>query len=231
MSWDGIKKGLTGVGILMAEISAFLNTAKFSKKAVSNAIGTLILSSAMKILASVCQDFASMDWEKMGKGLAGVGGILAEFSLFANSMQNTDKLIKIGAMMTIIGLSLRILEKSMITFSKMNWDELSRGLVGMSAALLSVSIMARLMPQQGLIDISIVLPSVASALVIMAKAMKKIGSMSWEELARSIVGIGSSLTFLVAAMHLMQNSIGSAMAMLVASTELLILSNALKVAG
>ena len=56
LEWNGLVKGLTGVGVLLAEVSLFMNTAKFSGKSLTTAAGIVILASAIKILASACKD-------------------------------------------------------------------------------------------------------------------------------------------------------------------------------
>ena len=88
LSWSELAKGLTGVGVLMAEIALFLNTAKFSGKAVSTATGILVLSAAIKVLASACKDFGSMQWSEIGKGLTSIGILLTEIAAFTNLTGN-----------------------------------------------------------------------------------------------------------------------------------------------
>lgn len=70
LEWDGLAKGLTGVGVLLAEVSLFMNTAKFSGKSLTTAAGIVILASAIKILASACKDLGSLDFGQLVKGLA-----------------------------------------------------------------------------------------------------------------------------------------------------------------
>lgn len=62
LDWEELAKGLVGVGVLLAEVSLFMNTAKFSGQSVTTATGIVILSGAIKILASACEDFAQMNW-------------------------------------------------------------------------------------------------------------------------------------------------------------------------
>ena len=70
LQWDELGRGLTGVGVLFAEIAVFLRVAKFNGKIISTATGIVILSAAMKVLASACKDFGQMEWSEIGKGLA-----------------------------------------------------------------------------------------------------------------------------------------------------------------
>ena len=61
LDFAGLTKGLIGVGALLAEVSLFMNTAKFSGRAISTATGMLVLAGAMKIFASACEDFGQMN--------------------------------------------------------------------------------------------------------------------------------------------------------------------------
>lgn len=99
LSWSELAKGLTGVGVLMAEIALFLNTAKFSGKAVSTATGILVLSAAIKVLASACKDFGSMQWSEIGKGLTSIGILLTEIAAFTRVMSNYASFLRLISLM------------------------------------------------------------------------------------------------------------------------------------
>ena len=87
---------LTGVGVLFAEIAVFLRVAKFNGKMISTATGIVILAAAMKVLASACKDFGQMEWSEIGKGLAGIGGLLAELAAFTNLAGNAKHVMSTG---------------------------------------------------------------------------------------------------------------------------------------
>ena len=82
LEWGQLAKGLTGVGVLLAEVSLFLNTAKFSGKSISTSTGIVILSAAIKVLASACKDFGQMNWGEIAKGLTSIGALLLEVAAF-----------------------------------------------------------------------------------------------------------------------------------------------------
>lgn len=78
----GLAKGLIGVGVLLAEVSLFMNAAKFSGRSVVTASGVLVLAGAMKVLASACKDFAQMGVGELVKGLSAIGAVLLEITAF-----------------------------------------------------------------------------------------------------------------------------------------------------
>ena len=105
LQWDELAKGLVGVGVLLAEVSLFMRTAKFSGKSVATATGIVILSAAIKILASACKDFGEMKWEEIGKGLAAIAGLLTEVTLFTKLTGNAKHVISTGIALIAIGAS------------------------------------------------------------------------------------------------------------------------------
>ena len=132
LSWGELCKGLTGVGVLMAEIALFLNTAKFSGKAVSTATGILVLSAAIKVLASACKDFGSMQWSEIGKGLTSIGILLAEIAAFTNLTGNTKHVVSTGVALIAISSAMKIMASAVGDFGSMQWDEIGKGLTAMA---------------------------------------------------------------------------------------------------
>lgn len=147
LSWEDLAKGLVGVGVLMAEISLFLNTAKFSGKSITTATGIVILAAAIKILASACEDFGQMEWGEIGKGLAAIGALLAEVALFTNLTGNAKHVISTGVALIAIGAAMKIFASAVQDMSNLTWEELAKGLAGMAGALLAVTAAVNFMPK------------------------------------------------------------------------------------
>ena len=230
LSWDELTKGLVGVGVLLASISIFLNTAKFSGRSISTATGIVILSAAMKILASACKDFGSMSWTEIGKGLASVAGLLAAITLFTNLTGNAKHVISTGISLVTIAAAMKIFASAVKDFSGMSWDEIGRGLTGMAGALLAVTIAVNLMPKN-MILIGTGLVVMASALLIIANALNNFGGMSWDEISRGLTGLGGSIGILAIGLNAMRGTLGGSAALLIAATSLAILTPVLKALG
>lgn len=86
MQWSEIGKGLTSIGILLTEIAAFTNLTGNAKHVVSTGVALIAIAGAMKIMASAVQDFGSMQWDEIGRGLTVMAGALAEITLAVNLM-------------------------------------------------------------------------------------------------------------------------------------------------
>lgn len=230
LDWEGLAKGLVGVGVLLAEVSLFMNTAKFSGQSVTTATGIVILSGAIKILASACEDFAQMNWGEIGRGLTSIGIVLAEIVAFTRLTGNAQHVIATSAALIGIGAAMKILAAAVKDFSAMNWSELAVGLVGMAGALATVTMAVNFMPKN-MIAIGTGLIAVSTALLIMASALENMGGMEWNEIAKGLVALGGSLGIMAVGLRAMTGTLSGSAAMLVAASALAILTPVLSILG
>ena len=230
LQWDELGRGLTGVGVLFAEIAVFLRVAKFNEKMISTATGIVILSAAMKVLASACKDFGQMEWSEIGKGLAGIGGLLAELAVFTNLAGNAKHVMSTGVALIAIGAAMKIFASAVKDFGQLQWDEIGRGLTAMGGALAEVAIAVNLMPKN-MIGIGTGLVIVGGALEIIANCMSKFGGMQWEEIGRGLTVMGGALAELAISLNFMKGTLGGSAALLVASGALAVLAPVLSILG
>lgn len=230
LSWEQMAKGLVGVGALLAEVDIFLNTAKFSGKAMTTATGIVILSAALKILGSVCKDFGQMAWSEIGKGLAGIGAFLLEVAAFTKLTGNAKHVISSGLALIEIAAAMKIFASATSDFSKFSWEQIAKGLVAMGGALAEVAIATKLMPKN-MVGIGTGLVIVAASMEIMANVLGKMGGFSWEQIAKGLVTMGVALVELAVGLNFMKGTLGGSAAMLVAASALAVLTPVLSILG
>lgn len=230
LQWYELGRGLTGVGVLFGEIAVFLRVAKFNGKMISTATGIVILAAAMKVLASACKDFGQMEWSEIGKGLAGIGGLLAELAVFTNLAGNAKHAMSTGVALIAIGAAMKIFASAVKDFGQLQWDEIGRGLTAMGGALAEVAIAVKLMPKN-MIGIGTGLVIVGGALEIIANCMSKFGGMQWEEIGRGLTVMGGALAELAISLNFMKGTLGGSAALLVASGALAVLAPVLSILG
>lgn len=219
LSWKQIAKGLTAVGVLMAEIAAFLNLAKFSLKTTTTATGIVILAAAMKVLASSCKDFGQLSVKQIEKGLGSIGALLAEIAVFTNLTGKAKHVISTGAALVLIGTSMKMFASAVSDFGSMNWESIGRGLTAMGGALAEVAASVNLMPK-GLIFIGSGLLVVGAALKVLADALSNFGSMQWESIGKGLTVLGGALAELSIALNLMKGTLSGSASLLVAVSAL-----------
>lgn len=230
LEWNGLAKGLTGVGVLLAEVSLFMNTAKFSGKSLTTAAGIVILASAIKILASACKDLGSLDFGQLVKGLGSIGVLLAEITVFTKLTGDAKGLVSTGIAMIGIGAAMKIFASAMGDFGNLDWDQIAKGLVAMGGALAEVAIAMKVMPKNT-ISVGVGLIAVGAALEIVANALGKMGGMTWEEIAKGLVTMGGALAELAIGLNVMNGTLPGSAAMLVAAGALAILTPVLLALG
>lgn len=226
----GLAKGLIGVGVLLAEVSLFMNAAKFSGRSVVTASGVLVLAGAMKVLASACKDFAQMGVGELVKGLSAIGAVLLEITAFTKLAGSAKGLITTGAAMIEIGAAMKIFASAMADFGRMSLAEIGKGLLAMGGALAEVAVAMRFMPRN-MVTMGAGLIAVGAALNIIADAMRSMGGMSWEAVAKSLVTMGGALAELAVGLNFMNGTLGGSAAMLVAAAALAVLTPVLVTLG
>ena len=230
MDWSQLAKGLIGVGVLLAEISLFLRTAKFSGKSIATATGIVILSAAIKTLASACKVFGEMKWEDIGKGLVSIGALLAEIAAFTKLTGNAQNVISTGVALIAIAAAMKILALAVKDFSTMQWDDIARGLTAMAGALAAITVAVKFMPNN-MAGIGAGLVIVATALVILSTTLEKMGNQSWEQVSIGLITLGGAMAILAIGLNAMTGTIAGSGALLVAASALLVLTPVLSILG
>lgn len=230
LSWEELAKGLTGVGILLAEVSLFASLTKAKGNMLSAAAGVVLISAAIKILADACYDFGMMSWDEIGKGLSAVGGLLLEIAIFTNLTGHAKKVVATGVALIAISAAMKIFASAAKDMARMTWEEIGKGLAAMAGALAAITIALRLMPKN-LIAEGLGLIAISAALLIIASALDKMGGKSWEDIAKGLVSLGGAMAILATGLHAMNGTLGGAAALIAASIALGVLAPILAFLG
>ena len=190
MSWNEVIKGLISVGVLLASVSKFTNKTKFVVNSITTATGIVILASAIKVLASACEDFGSMSWNEIIKGLVSVGVLLASVSQFMNRAKFGVNSIPIAAGIMILAVAIKVLASAVGDFGSMSWEEIAKGLIALGGSIVILSVGLKAM--NGTLLGSAAMLVAASALLIMTTALSVFGAMSWESIAKGLVALAGA---------------------------------------
>ena len=201
MEWEQIGKGLSAMGGALAELA--IATGAVGKIAGVGAIfgggGLALAAQSLKPLAETLQDIGDMEWEEIGKGLTGMGGALTELGLITGILGKVSGAGGLlGAASLVISVqALKPLGDALDQIGSLDWETIGRGLVGMGAGLGELALISGLVGSitgvGGLVGAGTLVLGV-QALQPLADALEQIGSMSWEEIAKGLVGMGGALT-------------------------------------
>lgn len=214
-----ILNGILAIGLLMTEIGIFLNSAKLDGKMTGTAIGLVVLSSAMLILAKAVEDFGAMEWEQIGKGLAAIGGLLLMLGMFTDITSNAKHVVSTGAAMVLLGASMKIFASAMKDFGNMEWEQIGKGLLAMGGALVVVGIAMNLMPNN-MIAIGTGLVIVGAAMKVIASAMSDFIGMEWDQIVKGLITMGGALFVIALGLNMMTGTLAGSAALLIATAAL-----------
>jgi tape measure domain-containing protein len=230
LDWNGITKGLVGIGVIMAELVIFMKMSNFSKMGVSTGLGIIALAAGINMLATAVYAFSELKPEALAQGLLAVGAILVELIAFTKLVGNPKGLITTAIGIGILGSAMVIFAGAIGLMGNMPLDTIGKGLMTMAGALIIVAGALKIMPNNGIL-IGIGLLGISTALVILSGALKVMGGMSWEAIGKGLVLLAGSLTILAVAMSFMQTALPGAAALLVISAALAILAPTLIMLG
>lgn len=210
-----IALGLVGAGLLgfmhvvdkmASKMSSFKQgLGMFANGALLTGIAAsvLILAGAMKVVSSI-------DSEKLMNSLGVITALLGELLIVALTLSLTEAKIKTGALSLIeMSIAVKILGSAIAQIGNLSWEQIAKGLVGVTASLVGLAGAAIAMKGSGFGVGS------GTAILLMAVALKTLGStiseiatLSWGGIAKGVVAIGAALAELWVFMRIMQDTSG-----------------------
>ena len=227
LSWEELARGLTGVAVSMAAIAGAMHL--MPKNGMSKSTGLIALATAVLIMGKAVQHIGKLSWGELAKGLAGMAVSLAAM---AGAMQLMPKgVISKGIGLIAVATAIVILGKALKTIGSLSLEQLAKGLINMGVAIVGICTAMNLLPR-GMVSKTIGLIGVATALVIVSKALKTMGSMSWDQVAKGLVSMSVAIAGICVAMHLLpKGMVSKAIGLIGVATAIVIIGKALSNMG
>lgn len=231
MDWAALSRGLTGLGVLLAELVATVKLMGNPEGLISTSLGLNAFAKAINTLAKAVILLSGLSWSEMAKGLAGIAGLLTSLALFSKFAEANKLGVSAGLGIILLATGMKILASAMQDFSKFNWTEIGKGLAGMGGGLGLIAGALKLIPPASILSAAAVL-IVASSLGLIADAIGKMGNFSWGQIGKGLVTLAGALLLIAAALKLLPpTSILSAAAIFVAAAALGMIADALAKMG
>lgn len=190
MNAGELVKGLSSVGAVLLEITAFTKLTGNAQGLISTGLAMIEIGAAMKIFASAMADFGGMSLAEIGKGLLAMGGALAEVAVAMKAMPKN--LIATGAGLVTVGAALNVLAEALGKMGGMSWEAVAKSLVAMGGALAELAVGLNFM--NGTLAGSAAMLVAASALAVLTPVLFTLGSMSWEAIAKGLISVAGAFT-------------------------------------
>lgn len=222
----GLLAELSGVAILMGRLSV-------GGTVMSGASQLVLMAVAVDIIASAVKKLAKLDEGKLLLGVTSIEIILTSLWMIVGRLGKADTSGMEGIAAGLIGfaIAVRIIASAVKMIGKMKVEDVVLGIGAIFALIFGIykfatsSSFNKIGAQTGFALILI-----ATSLTIIAGAMRIMGSMNLEELARGLIGIGSALLAVVLfAKFVPKNLPVIAAGLLIASNAILVISAAFAV--
>ena len=228
---EKLQKALLAIGVAFGELLGAMKILEnigasggFLK--IPTIAGSMILLSiAILILTAAVRNLSSLSWEELGKGLAGVAGLMLILAAAVKPLSaNASGMIRAGAGILALSVALKVLASAVGDFGAMDWGTIGKGLGSVAGALLVIAATMRIMPKD-MVAQGAALILVGTALKIIASAVGDFGAMDWGTIGKGISGIAGALVGIAVAMRIMPKNI------IMTAAGLVVLSFALESIG
>lgn len=215
-SIDGaaLVKGIGAMGLVMAELMlCFKVLTKMGEDKIyaRSSLALISLSLSLLILGSAIKKIGSLNFGQMITGLIGLAGAMGVLTAAIHLLPDDGKTKKKTKGLITLSLSLLIMSVALKKIGSMKLTEIVKSLVTM---IVSLSVMTKTlskMDPERAIGKGITLLVLANSMIVLAGALKILGSMSWGEIGRGLTAMGGALAILVLAMNFLNSGNKSAM--------------------
>lgn len=231
----GALKFLVGGGVF-SKIQTIFDELTSTLKAMQlqiKAAALIKIAAAVAILTVSVVALSLIDSEKLASALA---GLTVMFAQLAGAMFLIEKIADskgfykmpfVTASMILLAGAVDLLAIAVTKMSRLDWNELARGLVGVTVVLGGLVAAANFIPTSAkLLGTSIGMIAIAGAVKILASAVGDFADMSWSEMIKGLAGVALSLGAIVLVSKALAANKGG---LLLDALEFLLLASAVKI--
>lgn len=192
---------------LVTNVSGIFDNLTGSMKTMQNTLraATLLqIATAIGVLTLSVVALSKIDVAGLTRALSAItvmfGQLFAMMLLFEKlaGLKGLIKMPLIAANMILLGIALRVLAGAVKELSELSWEELGVGLSGVAGLMATMVGAMHLMPNPaGLISTAAGLVILAVAIRLLADSVQELSGLSWEDMAKGLVGVGTLLGALV----------------------------------
>ena len=236
-SIDSVKlaKGIGAMSLVMTELmTCFKVLTKLSenkKILLRNSLALINLSLSLLILGAAIKTIGSLKFGQMITGLIGLAGAMAILMIAIKNLPDDGKTKKKTKGLITLSLSLLIMSVALKKIGSMDIISIIKGLATIFIYMEIVIKMLNKMNSEGAIRKSLSLLVLANSMIILAGALKILGSMNWGEIGRGLTAMAGSLGILTIVMNLLpkKGNIFKSIGLFGAVVSMIVLAGALKI--
>lgn len=177
------------------------------------------LAKALFVLASAMLIISLIDTDKMVSSMTAITALVAELMAVINfydafgktAIKDSVAIIAASTGLIQMSIAVLILASALKKLSGISWEDLAKGLSGVTGLIAILVAAAKIMNKEKLkmLKFGKQMILMSAAILILASACKKLSGLSWEELAKGVSGVLTFVGIFVAAAKIL-NSNGKA---------------------
>ena len=228
--------GVSVIGALMAELNVSLKSISGmdSKGVMKSAAAMILVAKAVNTLSKSVAMVGSLSFNQIVKGLGGVSVELYALSKAAQALSKTKVSLKSSAAVLALAEACKILSDAVEKIGSMNFKSIVKGVSGIGAVLTELVgatvILDKFSGGKGTLKGAAAVLILAQALSKIGPALSSVGSLSWEQIGKGLVGIGIALGEMTAVVAILSKTTGIDGG-ITSAAAILILAQALKPMG
>ena len=197
VSWEGLAKGVLGVGALIGILIGFIKAVGKPENMIKTGVGMIALAAALEILVNVFKKFSQMSWEELAKGGVAFAVVMGLLMAFVNTAKKTisknskvtSSMLSVGFGMIMLAASLEIMVHVIKRLGSMDTGQMIQGLIGFAVVLTGLIVFINKIDPYKIVSASFGMILFGTALTIMAAAIASIAQVPVANAGIAILGL------------------------------------------
>ena len=167
-------------------------------------IGTMIaMAASIAILASAMKSLSELDAEAIERGMVGIAGLATVMVAVTKALSSGGDIAKGAIQLVLMAAALKIMASAAIDMSKLDWESLGKGLLGVGALMTELAAFSRAVKSEGLAKVAISMVLIGASMEILQDVIAKFGSMKVENILTGLGTMGAALAEFAVFTHLL----------------------------
>lgn len=190
MDWESLGKGGAALAGILAVVAGFSQIAGGGGKMVGLGVSLIAISASLLIFAEAMKKIAELDWGQLARAGSAIVVFMAAVAGMSQLAAGGGKLLAMGFALIEVSTAMLIFAAAIGKISGMDWGQLAKAGAAVVVFMGAVTAMSRLSAGSGkLLAMGASIMLIAGALLVLSVAMRSLGSMSWEQLGKGLLGL------------------------------------------
>lgn len=212
---EQLGKALSAMAIAMLELMGafrlFTKIMDKDKGSAKNTFGIMGMAIALLITSKAIKELAELSWDQIGRGLTALAGamfiLIATTKFMGSTKSSWLGIYKEKKSLLGLAISLVIIAKGLQMLAELSWGDIARSLTAMALSFVILIAATKAMSNKNFKKAATGKSFVMiTSILILAKGMKMLAELSWDDIARGLTALGGAMLILSLVVTYMGNT-------------------------